>query len=409
MLTMTRTRLIACACVLGIFIPAFADKPHTSRELLLPHFQVAVQGQAQDTQLTLGNSAATDLMVDVEIFTNWGISVFKFQISLGPRQIRHFNMADLINKGHVPDNPRLIGGSLNRLREALCGHNTTLDGMYFGSETQPGCAVGFVRFSVAGDKAPYLWGRYTLMDEDGGMVANNPLINVDMADPTHETCKRHGMRTYFEGMQDVDAQMVIWTDVQGNPTETAAPQTRKALLSAWDEDGRFIRSWNLDLMASNRIDLDHYFAGPDPCWFELTTDVEAHMALQMEDVCDELEIHAWCLSSEGLRIEKTTNGHDADVAPGPEIPVGSVVTWRYTVSNLDDDPIYDILVTDDQGVQVDCPKDSLQPGESMTCTASARAEACQYANLGMVTGVNENGTVFRDEDPSHYYGAESPG
>lgn len=34
------------------------------------------------------------------------------------------------------------------------------------------------------------------------------------------------------------------------------------------------------------------------------------------------------------------------------------------------------------GVIVTCPKTSLVPGESMTCTASGTAVAGQYANIG---------------------------
>ena len=60
-------------------------------------------------------------------------------------------------------------------------------------------------------------------------------------------------------------------------------------------------------------------------------------------------------------IEKSTNGDDADTAPGPEILVGDPVSWEYVVTNVGDIGLTDIEVTDDQGVTVVCPENSLNP------------------------------------------------
>jgi uncharacterized repeat protein (TIGR01451 family) len=108
-----------------------------------------------------------------------------------------------------------------------------------------------------------------------------------------------------------------------------------------------------------------------------------------------------------IDIEKSTNGEDADTAPGPSIPVGDPVAWTYVVTNNGDATLTDIVVTDDQGVTVTCPKDTLTPGESMTCTATGTAVAGQYANLGTVEAKYNDETVS-DSDPSHYLGTGSP-
>ena len=113
----------------------------------------------------------------------------------------------------------------------------------------------------------------------------------------------------------------------------------------------------------------------------------------------------------GIDIEKFTNGDDADLAPGPFIPVGDPVTWTYIVTNDGDATINGIAVTDDQGVVVTCPATTLVAGASMICTAPvAAAEAGPYENVGEVTGTSETDPTVpvEDSDPSHYFG-EEPG
>ncbi len=105
-------------------------------------------------------------------------------------------------------------------------------------------------------------------------------------------------------------------------------------------------------------------------------------------------------------IEKSTNGQDADVAPGPSVIVGTTVNWNYIVRNNGDVSLSNISVTDDQGVSVSCPATTLAVGESMTCTASGTATAGQYSNLGTVTSMTPAGAPVSDDDPSHYFGEE---
>ena len=105
----------------------------------------------------------------------------------------------------------------------------------------------------------------------------------------------------------------------------------------------------------------------------------------------------------GVTLEKLTNGHDADAAPGPSIPVGAAVTWTYLVTNNGPAALTNILVVDDKGVVVSCPKTTLAVGESMTCAGTGLAAVGQYRNVGTVTATSVNGAVS-DADPSHYLG-----
>lgn len=105
-----------------------------------------------------------------------------------------------------------------------------------------------------------------------------------------------------------------------------------------------------------------------------------------------------------IDLEKATNGLDADDPPGPPIPAGDPVSWTYVVTNLTEQELTQIEVTDDQGVMVSCPATTLAGNQSMTCTASGSAQLGPYANLGLVTALLGREIEVSDEDPSHYLG-----
>jgi hypothetical protein len=112
-----------------------------------------------------------------------------------------------------------------------------------------------------------------------------------------------------------------------------------------------------------------------------------------------------------IEIEKTTNGADADVAPGPTLTAGDNVQWQYVVTNTGDVTLTGIVVSDDQGEVVTCAGGqpfALAPGGTKTCLANGTAELGQYANLGTASGTPEGGgDAVSDTDPSHYFGEEA--
>ena len=83
----------------------------------------------------------------------------------------------------------------------------------------------------------------------------------------------------------------------------------------------------------------------------------------------------------GISIEKSTNGFDADSPPGPPILVGDPVNWTYVVTNTGDVDLTAVVVTDDQGVAVSCPTDTLAPGESMTCRSGTLRTPAGFSRL----------------------------
>ncbi len=130
-----------------------------------------------------------------------------------------------------------------------------------------------------------------------------------------------------------------------------------------------------------------------------------------DEVTDEDPSHYFGVVS-GIDIEKSTNGHDADIETGPLVAVGSPVTWMYTVTNTGNVDLFGVVVTDDQGIiPIPITGDDgdrvLNVGETWIFTARGVAEEGQYANLATVTAIDLLEQQVSDEDPSHYFGVAS--
>ncbi|KZX51223.1 hypothetical protein A3709_10355 [Halioglobus sp. HI00S01] len=111
-----------------------------------------------------------------------------------------------------------------------------------------------------------------------------------------------------------------------------------------------------------------------------------------------------------IDIEKATNGDDADNPPGPLLQVGSTANFTYQVTNESSVPVATVLVTDDQGVTVDCPSGNpipvMMPGATETCTGDTVVTSGQYRNEGTASGVGPGvlPDTVEDTDPSHHRG-----
>lgn len=112
-----------------------------------------------------------------------------------------------------------------------------------------------------------------------------------------------------------------------------------------------------------------------------------------------------------IRIVKYVQGmdsiwYDANTqATGPVMANGSAVSWRYVITNIGDEPLMNVAVTDDQGVTVPGQQDTLALGETVTYTAVGTVpDTCvPYSNVGTVVGYGvATGFEVSDTDPAHY-------
>lgn len=82
-----------------------------------------------------------------------------------------------------------------------------------------------------------------------------------------------------------------------------------------------------------------------------------------------------------LKFKKYVNGKDADTAPGIIVKAGSTVTFGYMVMNNGNVTLTNILVADNIIGNI-CTIPVLEPGQIVTCTATAVAIKGPYMNIG---------------------------
>jgi LPXTG-motif cell wall-anchored protein len=174
--------------------------------------------------------------------------------------------------------------------------------------------------------------------------------------------------------------------------------------------------WYLDIGGSTSIDTGDIPEEPDYASGTLGTDlivasdsptVMIHHGGQPDTVNS---VYALCALLEPvypptplISIDKSTNGADADSAPGPSITIGETVTWTYVVTNTGEVDLTGVIVTDDILGDV-CTIGDLAIGDSETCELVGAATAGQYANIGTAVDNNGDGSTVSATDPSHYFG-----
>lgn len=120
-----------------------------------------------------------------------------------------------------------------------------------------------------------------------------------------------------------------------------------------------------------------------------------------------------------ITIEVSTNGADADAAPGPTLDPGESVTWQYLITVNGPTTMYDVIVSDTAGATPSCDVDGdggldgthihpgpLEAGQSFSCTATGLAKPAgggTYSTTAKVRAFDFDGVAqYEDSDQSHY-------
>jgi hypothetical protein len=406
-----------------------AAEPGPSSDLLLPYFEVDLSGFALSTVFHLTNSSDEGLAIAMTVHSNWGIPLLEIPLALDPEETRAFNLRDWLLFGQLPDGRTLGEEELAHVQAALSGLPSPRDDHYYASAVRPGVAVGYVTIRVQGfPRQAALWGNYFTIDPNGDRAEGDVLVDIDQAKSCGRgLCMRHRL-FFLEGAAfDGGTQLIVWTGRRGTPSLDAAayPSLGGFEAKARDMNGELMGERHDDLLATTTISvadlalpqtfgtLDLISMGADgvtpmESFIGIRYSAEGRYSVGLQTFCQSIPVGS--PETPEIRLEKATNGEDADVPTGPVLPVGSPVTWTYRVSNTGDVDLSDVTVEDDKLGPIACPQTALAPGETMTCTAHGTAEPGQYRNEGWTRGTAPDGQVVEDHDPSHYFGdQDEPG
>lgn len=416
-----KSALVAALSTALFLLPnPLAAEPHTTSDLLLPYFEVDLAGGARTTLFAVGNVDDKASEVRVTVATNWGIPVLGVNLHLEPGMVKTVNLADWLVRGKLPS--RTLGAAqLAHLQAALSGQPSPDDGLYYGSEVEPDLAVGFVTLRALGsqaERADSLWGDYFWVDPNGDFAEGEVLVDIDRVKDCPALCDRHVLRFLEGGAFDSGTQVIIWVDRPSVPSPTAEPLLSPMTLSGesfYTEPGRKFDERVIELLATQSLPLRDLLLAEPFGWLDMVTEDASFVGVRYgAENRFAVTLQSWCVEepaptptpgrSPAIDIEKFTNGVDADQPIGPILKIGSAVTWEYRVINSGNARLTGIVVSDNQGVDVTCPKTALNPHETMVCLASGTALPGQYSNIGTVTGNPPDGPPVTDSDPSHYFG-----
>lgn len=414
------------ALLLSILYLGFAGvvahaQPMPSNHVLIPYFEVELLPEGRDTTFSVVNDDVKEIPLAISVYTNWGIPVLETETTVDPKAELTVRLSDWIRDGELPDRT-LDADEMAHLQAALTGLPSPQDGLYYSSPTYDAIdektgplAVGWVRVRVPGSgDADCLFGSYTIDDPSDRFSQGETLVNLDPRVDAYPICKRQAI-LYSECLETHWAtELMIWTARRGHPHADAAPGPAEQVpvdLVAYATDGRIIDQREFFVLPTGKIDVCDLLLGEPFGWFELSSTEELYVTGHYTLLGDHSEaLHGYCLpEAQGapgpsIFLVKEVNGREAPIPPGPTIPVGDEVRWRYVVINNGVEPLVSIELVDDPEVEITCPETELEPGERMICTAVGVAEPCRFMNLARVTGVTPDGLTVRDGARAYYFG-----
>ncbi len=414
--TITKNFAICLPILLAVMSGAAMAQNVPSSDLLLPYFEVdAADPGGLTTLFAAGNSTEAPVAVLGTVYTNWGIPILEVRFTLQSREVRTVNLRDWFRTGGDAAHP-LSAAERQHLAAAASGQRSPKDGLYYSSEIGPDLLVGYVTLRTQGNRPDALWGDWFNVDVAGNLARGDVLANIDRSTGCPGLCKRHLLRYLNGGGFDGGTEVIIWRATLGTPSpDPAAGPKMSADATAFNEPGQPIENRQLALLPVEKVLVSGL--GLRESFGSLDVEAEDDTFIAVQHTSEgrySVGLTTYCLPRKiqpgpGLEIVKFTNGQDANAAPGPSVPVGGPITWEYQVINTGNVTLSHLIVTDDKGVAVTCPKTTLASMESMTCTGHGVAQACQYTNLGTVTAQTPGGQTLNDSDPSHYFGTTHPG
>lgn len=419
---------LVAAVLLLLAAPATAERCPCG-DLLLPYFEVEIPLSPSDSPFmkktatfAVGNCSEEAETITIEVRSNWGVLVLSTQRTLQPHEMYTVNLRDWLLFGKLPD--RQLGDTeLAHVQAALSGLRSPATELYYASPVADDTATGFllIHRSAFHNLHRVLWGDWFDIDPVEEDAAGESLVRL-VNDETRELCEHHLVR-FIEGAAfQGRTRWLIWTPQFGQPSANPEPNpayTRTAVCDVYAEDGTYLGEDRLRLIATQKVRIADLGWPSEFGWAECDTAGRAFMSTNhTAGARYDLTLRAFCMERGQLpptpppqkpsrvKLEKSTEGEDADLPPGPMLPVDAEVSWEYVVTNEGETTLEEVLVVDDPTATIVCPATTLAPGASMTCTAHGTVLPGQFHNVATVTARGDGGARVNDTDPSHYFGVE---
>jgi hypothetical protein len=387
-----------------------------SSDVLVPYFEVDLEKDGRTTLFAVCNGSDEPVDVMMSVHTNWGIPVLDVPFTLDGDQVQSVNLRDWLVRGILPGNRTLDQATIDHLAAALSGRPSPRDERYYSTAVTPGLAVGYVEIRTAAASRPdVLWGDYFVVDPLQNYAQGDTLVNLDHARECQGGCFEHVVR-FLEGAAFTSGtEILFWTSQRWQPS--VSPQLPAAALlgvemKMYAEDGHMMHQEQMALPPVAAMAMAAH-QPPEPFgWLDLSTERESWIGVRMSaEGRYSAAFHSYCVEREeseeegpGLTLAKLTDGAHVHAAPGRTVAVGDPVAWEYVVRNTGAVRLTGVQVFDDQVPAVACPQAVLEPGESMRCTASGVAAACQYHNVGTAVGTPPTGGELVAQDEGFYWG-----
>jgi plastocyanin len=393
---------------LGPAASAETDDRDTTSRLLLPYFMVDLAESPElTTFFTVTNTSNDTVPVVLKVHSNWGIEVVRTRVTFGKFEQRAFDLHEWLALGQLPDR-QLSNSELAKVQAKLTGEE--VDGRLHASETKEDQAVGYLTIEAPGRERVFCGNYYLLKPrlklEDGEMLIHFDHLGL---------CDRHAVFLLKNGVYDSSSRVVLWLAKKGQ-SSTEPISLSELTVFGYDKDGNRHRLTRtpIALISTQMIPLNKLGWWEGILWLELESedgtvvvvhylDPESGRSAALRTCCFKPDGNPCVEERPAIDIEKSTNGEDADTAPGPRLGVGDTVTWRYEVKNTGNVTLINVKVVDDKLGMISCPKTELLPGESMTCSKQGTAQSGQYRNVATASGLSPCRREVIDTDPSHYH------
>ena len=270
-----------------LFPFALSAQPNSTPEshLLLPYFEVSLEGEEQTTFLSLVSSGEGNLELTARIYSNWAVPLLEVGMTLASKQVRSINLRDWILRGRLPNGETVCsdGGDdcleLEHLRQALSGRPSSMTQLYYGSAVEAGLASGFMTI-VADDgylpESDVLWGDFVYTDPVDNFARGERLVRFEPDLNAGDLCQRHSIRFLNGGGISGDTKLTIWNwdgrDREPSPTQNPEFELGRSTIDVYSEQGELVEAFpQQDLLPAQTIVVSDLGLDKAVGWLDMTT------------------------------------------------------------------------------------------------------------------------------------------